>query len=110
MPQTDDPFAASQSAAQGGKDMLVEAIRGMKTRTVRPALAIKVSDADYLADYAIWTGDVVGFQASLSELSARHKLEPGQIPRRAIMRIQDSERLKRRTAKKDQEVVNDGRA
>ena len=108
MPEIDDPFAASQAAAQGGKDMLVEAIRGMKTRTVRPALAIKVSDKDYLADYAVWTGDAVGFQATLSELSARYKLEPGQIPRRAVMRIQDSERLKRRTAKKSQEEAEDG--
>ena len=108
MPETDDPFAASQAAAQGGKDMLVEAVRGMKTRTVRPALAIKVSDKDYLADYAIWTGDRVVFEASLSELSARYKLEPGQIPRRAVMRIQDSERRKQRTAKESQEVKSAG--
>ncbi len=108
MPDTDDPFVASQNAAQGGKDMLVDAIRGMKTRTVRPALAIKVTDDEYLADYAVWTGDQVGFMSSLSELSARYKLEPRQIPRRAVMRIQDSERLKRRRKdKKGQEVKAD---
>ncbi len=108
MTEIDDPFAASQAAAQGGKDMLVEAIRGMKTRMVRPALGIRVTDDEYLADYAVWTSDLVAFQASLSELSARYKLEPGMIPRRAVMRIQDSERLKRRREKKGQEVEDNG--
>ncbi len=108
MPDDGDLMQASQSAAQAGKDMLVEAIRGMKTRTVRPALSIKATDEEYLADYAVWTGNPEAFAATLDELSARHQLSPERpIPRRAIMRIQDSERLLRRRAKKSQEVEED---
>ncbi len=109
MADDNDLFAASQNAAQRGKEMLVEAIRGMKTQVVRPALAIKVSDEDFLADYDVWTGNPEVFAASLSELSARYQLDPAKpIPRRAVMRIQDSERLRRRREKKGQEVDDNG--